>query len=74
MAPDDVKLLMTGQHKASEVDKEYAKDPHRKAKSPNIRAVGQGKYENENLLCFWETFSKNQILFWQLYVCGTKKI
>ncbi|OPL33923.1 hypothetical protein AM593_01113, partial [Mytilus galloprovincialis] len=28
MAPDDVKLLMTGQHKASEVDKEYAKDPH----------------------------------------------
>ncbi|VDI15462.1 Hypothetical predicted protein [Mytilus galloprovincialis] len=41
MAPDDVKLLMTGQHKASEVDKEYAKDPHRKAKSPNIRAVGQ---------------------------------
>ncbi|XP_052097112.1 uncharacterized protein LOC127732098 [Mytilus californianus] len=41
MTPDDVNLLMTGQYKASEVDKEYAKDPQRKAKSPSIRAVGK---------------------------------
>lgn len=39
MTADDVKLIMTGHQKASEVDKEYAKDPTRKAKAVGIRTM-----------------------------------